>query len=41
MQWPARTRLVLRTLFLIALAVVATQPAHAQTFQVLHNFTGV
>ena len=40
MQWPACTRLVLSTLFLIALAVVATQPAHAQTFQVLHNFTG-
>jgi uncharacterized repeat protein (TIGR03803 family) len=40
MQRPACTRCILSTLFLIALAVVASLPAQAQTFSVIHNFTG-
>jgi uncharacterized repeat protein (TIGR03803 family) len=37
---PACTRSVFSTLFLIAVAVLTSQPTQAQTFSVLHNFTG-
>jgi uncharacterized repeat protein (TIGR03803 family) len=36
----ARTSVVLPTLVLLALIVVATQSAQAQTYQVIHTFTG-
>jgi uncharacterized repeat protein (TIGR03803 family) len=40
MQQPACTRFVFSTLFLITLAVVGSHAALAQTFQVIHTFSG-
>jgi hypothetical protein len=36
----ASSSLVLIALFLNALTIIATQPVQAQTFTVIHNFTG-